>query len=406
MAVERVLWILDFFPRPFDKTMGVWGFNTVKAIQKKGVEVVVLSPNPWIPKSLAFTSKLKGYANVPYTDKIEDITVFYPNCPHYFHRIMRKYLYQYVPFFDSALIWPWCKKTVEKILEDYPFQVVHSNFLIPSGYIGLKIKENYGIPFIFHERSEIRLNRAKKHKFYGKLYSKVVNEADGIITMNNKMAKSINQMSNDGNKVKVLRSGGDLEISTKMSQKKPEIYEDKKIILSVGNLSERKGRKYLIMAVDKLKEEIPNIKCIIIGKGPQLKNLERLIDNLSLNDYVKLYGQRPNKEVLGTMSWCDVFVLPSWDESSGTVYAEAMTFGKPIIACAGEGMSEVIQDGVQGLLVRKKDENSLARGLKKVLEDEDLAVRMGKEGRKLAQRELNYNFIAEQIIGLYEKVVS
>jgi len=103
------------------------------------------------------------------------------------------------------------------------------------------------------------------------------------------------------------------------------------------------------------------------------------------------------------MSWCDVFVLPSWNEVFGTVYAEAMAFAKPIIGCEGEGISEVVSDGVQGLLVRKQDVGSLAEALKKVLTDENLASRLGKAGRILAEKELNYEFIAGQIIDLYNR---
>ena len=135
------------------------------------------------------------------------------------------------------------------------------------------------------------------------------------------------------------------------------------------------------------------------------KKLEKLINDLKLNNIVELYGKRPHDEVLKIMSWCDVFVLPSWNEPFGAVYAEAMAFAKPVIACEGEGISEVVKDGVQGMLVKKKDTVSLANALKKILTDENLACILGRNGRNLVENELNWSYISKQLIDLYNRVV-
>ena len=70
--LKRVLWISDYFPRPHAMTTGVWALETIFAIQKQGVEVVVLSPTPWIPRWLAFTPTLKEWSRVLYELKIKD----------------------------------------------------------------------------------------------------------------------------------------------------------------------------------------------------------------------------------------------------------------------------------------------------------------------------------------------
>ena len=77
-GIKRILWISDYFPRPHDMTSGIWSLETAIAIQKQGIEVVVLSPTPWIPRWLAFTQDLREWSNVPPEFKIKDIPVFYP----------------------------------------------------------------------------------------------------------------------------------------------------------------------------------------------------------------------------------------------------------------------------------------------------------------------------------------
>lgn len=280
---------------------------------------------------------------------------------------------------------------------------------------------------VVHERSMTRLTMAKNHAIRRKVYAQVIREADIVLTPNHKMANLIREIARTGRQIDVIRdpgntglnediipnipeiqitpSAGDIENTTAFILQKPERYKGKKIILSVGALIERKGHEYLIKAINYIKDEFPDIKCIIIGGGGRLRSLEKLINELSLNNIVELYGKRPHDEVLKTMSWCDVFVQPSWDEPFGTVYAEAMAFAKPIIACSEEGICEVVQDGVQGLLVRKQDVNSLADALKKILNDENLASRLGRAAKVLASEQLNYNFIATRMIDLYKQII-
>jgi glycosyltransferase involved in cell wall biosynthesis len=283
---------------------------------------------------------------------------------------------------------------------------MHSTFIFPSGFIGLEIKKQFGIPLVVHEQSLIRLTAAKNHLLRRKIYSRVIKHADIVITPNQKMANLIKELVPNKREINVIRNGIDIKTSDSLVQQKPERYKGKKIILSVGALNERKGHEYLVRAINHIKDEFRDIKCIIIGSGIRLRSLENLINKLALNNIVELYGQRPHEEVLETMSWCDVFVLPSWDEPFATVYAEAMAFSKPIIACEKEGIGEVVQDRVQGLLVKRQKVESLADALKKILGNEKLRSSLGKGGRALVENELNWNRIATQIIDLYRQIVA
>lgn len=403
--IKRVLWIIDYFPRPHDMSSGTWALETVLAIKKQGVDVVVLSPTPWIPKYLAFTSTLRKWSTVPNETLIDNLRIVYPKCPHYPHRFVRKHIYNRLPFLDTSLVWPWCKKTTQNIFDQFNPQVVHSNFIFPSGFIGLQIKRMYKIPLIVHERGTQRLNIAKNHLLRRKAYIKVISRADRIITPNNAMGDSIKELLPDKRKLDIVRDVGDVKKADILKQQKPGKYKDRRIILSVGTLTKRKGYEYLIRAIDNIRNEFQDIQCIIIGSGILQKHLTSLVNKLELKDVIEFYGRRTHNEVLEVMSWCDVFVLPSWDEAFGTVYSEAMTFAKPIIACQGEGISEVVQDGVHGILVKKQDITSLSEALRRILSNEKLSANLGRAARSLAERELNLDVIANQLITLYEHVI-
>jgi teichuronic acid biosynthesis glycosyltransferase TuaC len=385
---------------------GIWSIKTALAIKKSGVEVVVLSPTPWIPKGLAFTSTLVGWADVPYRYEIEDLPVYYPKCPHYPNSLIRKYIYNNFPFLETEAIYKWVGDTVSDIMDKSPFQLIHANFMFPSGYIGYRIKKKYGVPLVFHERGIRRLETAIKNRRLREIYSKVVRDSDLVIVPSEKMAEILRRNFPCGGDITVVRDVGDIDISDETMEDRPIRYQENKIILSVGALIERKGHEVLIKAVKRIKEKIPEVKCLIIGNGNRFDKIKQLIHDLQLNDSVELLGELPHIEVLKIMSWCDVFVLPSWDEAFGTVNAEAMTFGKPIIGCVGEGISEVIEDGVHGFLVEKRDVESLTLAIARILTDMPLARRMGAQSMELSKNELNYNYISSQMIKHYANILS
>lgn len=210
------------------------------------------------------------------------------------------------------------------------------------GDIGMKIKEHFGTPFIVHERSIQRMAVAKEHAGRGRLYRRILRNADLVVTENSKMAAQLREMDPDVPEVKVIMQPSTYpELIADQIRDRPTEYSDKLVVLAVGTLSTRKGHACLIEAIAEWVAEFPNLVCRIIGGGPERLNLEKLVDRLGVRDYVELRGKRPHAEVLGDMSWCDVFALVSWGEASGTVYGEAMQFGKPAIACADEGISEV-----------------------------------------------------------------
>jgi glycosyltransferase involved in cell wall biosynthesis len=287
-------------------------------------------------------------------------------------------------------------------MREYPFDVVHTNFLFPSGYLGMKIKEHFGTPFIVHERSIQRMAAAREHRARGRLYRRILRNSDLIVTENSRMAEQLRAMDPNVPEVKVIvQPGTHPELIADQVRPRPAEYSKKLVVLSVGALSVRKGHAVLIEAVARLLPEYPNLICRIIGDGPERQNLEALIDRLGVRDHVELRGKRPHEEVLGDMSWCDIFSLASWGEASGTVYGEAMQFSKPAIACTDEGISEVLQDGKHGRLVPARDVPALVEALRWLLADDSRRAELGRQARELANEKLSYSSVAQELISIY-----
>jgi glycosyltransferase involved in cell wall biosynthesis len=106
------------------------------------------------------------------------------------------------------------------------------------------------------------------------------------------------------------------------------------------------------------------------------------------------------------MSICDLFVMPSWDEGFGIVYLEAMAHGKPVIACRGQGIEDVIVDGETGLLVEPKDLESLKEAMIRLLTDRRLAEDMGRKGRQVVLSDFTWEKSAQKLLKVYKEVLT
>ena len=162
----------------------------------------------------------------------------------------------------------------------------------------------------------------------------------------------------------------------------------KPVILSVGQLRERKGYPYLIEACRILREQGFDFECRIVGEGPLYEELDNQIQDLGLENHVLLYGALPEEEVINQYEQATIFTLPAILGKDGdrdgipNVILEAMAMEIPVVSTDHSGIPEVVEDHVNGLLVPPGDPDTLAQALSRLLRSPDLRKRMGQKGRQ------------------------
>ncbi len=171
---------------------------------------------------------------------------------------------------------------------------------------------------------------------------------------------------------------------------------DDNFILFVGRLVGTKGIKYLLKAMRNI-----DSKLIICGGGPDKEKLERLTGKLGLKDKVKFSGRVSEEEKYKLFSSCSLFVLPSIYESFGIAAAEAMSYGKPIVASNVGGLPEVVNGG--GLLANPKDPSDLAKQITNLLNDPEKRKLLGIKAKELASG-YTWDRSAEQMEKVYEEI--
>ena len=153
-------------------------------------------------------------------------------------------------------------------------------------------------------------------------------------------------------------------------------------ILSVAHLYPRKDVALLVEAVARRWD---GAVLRVVGDGPELSRLRRLVARLSAQDRVALLGHVPFARLAAEYRRADVFCLPSRQEGFGIVFLEAMAAGLPIVAARAAAVPEVVADGECGLLVPPGDAEALSTALDRLIADAALRAQMGAAGRRKVQ---------------------
>lgn len=175
----------------------------------------------------------------------------------------------------------------------------------------------------------------------------------------------------------IVRCGVDTERYTPRADPANEKGE----ILCVGRLVPAKGQHVLLEACRQLKEWNITFHLTLVGDGEDRQSLDQLTQQLGLGREVTFTGAIGQDQVLGYYGGADVFVLPSFAEGVPVVLMEAMAREIPCISTRITGIPELIDDGVDGLLVAPADVEALAQVLRKLLGDPELKRRIGRNGR-------------------------
>lgn len=169
-------------------------------------------------------------------------------------------------------------------------------------------------------------------------------------------------------------------------------------LLSLGRLVRLKGLDALIRAMQ-------NTKCQlrICGEGPERRDLERLSQRLGLTDRIDFMGWISEEEKHRMLCECRMFVIPSVHEAYGMVAAEAMSYGKPVIASNTGGLPEVVGDA--GMLIPPQDEKALAEAISSLDGDAEKRLAMGTAARE-RMKAFSWDEMARRTGVLYSELVS
>jgi len=176
------------------------------------------------------------------------------------------------------------------------------------------------------------------------------------------------------------------------------------VVGCVGVLRSWKGQRVLVGAALSLKEEFPDLKVLLVGDGPMLKYLDRDLQELGEKDWIILTGYR--KDVPKLIAMMDILVLPSTRaEATSQVIPQAWAMGKPVVASDVGGIPEIVENGIDGMLVPGNDPITLAFAIRKLLKDQKKREEMGKAGQRKARERFSFIRQVDLTMNVYESLM-
>jgi glycosyltransferase involved in cell wall biosynthesis len=301
-----------------------------------------------------------------------------------------KWLYFLVPLFLFSQTW-----SLLMLVKKNKYDLIHAHWLIPQGLISVFI-----LRYLYKATPKILCTShggdlfSFQSTFFNKIQKWVLNNSDGITVVSEHMRKICLHITNIEEKIYVCSMGVDL-----MNAFIPleNVRRDSNKILFVGRLVEKKGVTVLLNATHSVVRKYPELKLVIVGDGPERGKLETLCKELNIEHAVEFFGALKQNQLPEIYSSASIVVMPSNDqEGLGLVAIEAMGCGCAVIASSLPAVEDIVENGVNGVLVKPGNSIELAYAIENLLVNAKLKIKIASKARQTVIKKFDWQIIANK----------
>lgn len=383
-----------------------------KGLQLLGFDIQIISRLGY-PRDLSSFKNSSSVEELPEIEVIEDLTYYrlFTDINKYGVVPLEKYLKEY----GEALF---------NLAKNLNITILHgaSNFMngIAANYAARKL----GIKSIYEVRGLWEITRMSRQpewensehfNMIKRLETEAALNADAVITITSALKNEMIARGVPENKITVVSNG--VHTDRFVPKKRVKVlekklgYKNKIVIGFIGSIVNYEGLEYLVEAAKILKDKnIKNFAVMIVGDGAVLDDIKKLVKRLKVEDIFTFTGRVPHEEVEDYYSLVDIAPfprkgLPVCEMVSPIKPFEAMSMAKAVVASNVAALEEIVQEGKTGLLFKKDNPNDLARVLLKLIQDENLRKRLGKNAREWVEKEKDWKILAKKVASVYENVM-
>ncbi len=291
---------------------------------------------------------------------------------------------------------------VRRLHGSRPVHVIHAHSALPCGHAATLLSRELKIPFVVTvhglDAFSSRQVEGRAGEWCARVSRSVYRSACSVICISEKVRDQVMEGAGPRVDTAVIYNGADPEMFSLADGEPVE-----PLILCVGNLIPIKGHELLLRAFAAIQNQFPRLSLEIIGDGPERPGLQKLADDLGIAAKVNFRGRQGRRQVADAMRRATVFALPSRYEGLGCVYLEAMSAGKPVIACRGQGIEEVVEQGVNGCLIGAGDLQELTHTLTQLLQQPEMRRKMGQAARRTILQGYSLGHQAARLFRLYQE---
>jgi teichuronic acid biosynthesis glycosyltransferase TuaC len=373
----RVLTLTPFYPSAADDAQGCFIAEPLAALEALGISNTVIAVQPFYRAKVASSTSASTATWARYFSLPGGVGLSSAGC------------------FLFARLLP----VVRAIQNAGGLDLIHAHSALPCGHAAALLSKELHIPFAVSVHGLDAFSTNQVRGFPGKWCERVSRmvflSARHVICISERVQEEVCKRAPSA-ETTVIYNGVDARMFS------PGEECPNPSVLSIGNLIPIKGHASLIRAMATLAKTYATAKLEIIGSGPEKDTLLVLARELVIEDRVLFLGRQSRNQVADAMRRCAIFALPSRYEGLGCVYLEAMCAERPVIACEGQGIAEVIRNGDNGLLVPPDNVERLAESLAALLDDRSLRHRIGAAGRRTILQGFTLEHQARRLARVYE----
>lgn len=257
---------------------------------------------------------------------------------------------------------------------------------------------------MFKKKTIIHMHGGEFMTFYNNECNKIaqgyvrfiLNKADKIISLSDSWKKNLSEIANS-EKIIVVTNG----VTIDKKQKEKEYKE--KVVLFLGRLGEKKGIFDLIDVIKEIIDEHKDSIFIIAGEG-EIDKVKSVCSNNNLDKNIQVVGWIDGTDKIEILKKATIYVLPSYNEGMPMSILEAMSYSIPVVSTYVGGIPEIINNGVDGLLLEPGNKEALKEKLLQVLNSESLRKSIGENAKIKIEKKFDLLKICNELIEIYDSL--
>ncbi len=316
---------------------------------------------------------------------------------------------------DFSLVIPHSSE-IEEIIKNLDIDIVHAQHPNLLGTVAKEwaLRKNVPLVFTWHSLYDRYAHYMPfvPEKLSGHLAMKNASEfaqnCDHIIVPTQSIINIIKKAGVKHNRISVVPSGVDEELfinaDGRKVKKKYNIADDMLVLATVSRLTEEKNILFLARVIAKILQKNKNVIFLCGGEGNLQREVQHIFEVINVNERVIFVGKVNREEVKNYLDAGDIFVYASTSETQGTIITENMYIGKPIVAIGKNGVGDLIEDNVNGLIAQENEENFISK-VQKLINDRGLREKIGKTAYRIAHEKYTAGACATELEKVYKDVI-
>ncbi len=382
----RVAVVAEFYPRRHDPVLGVWAHRQALAARDAGAEVTVFVLHRLVPPRRDPVAAV-ALARQPREQRLDGLPVRYVR-------------YISPPRARGYAHWgAWATPALRRaIAREGRFDVVHAHNAVPAG--DAVARARIGLPLVTSVHGGDVLWTTSRVPGGREAVERVLRGSRLVLANSGGIERLARE--HGARETRVVHLGTDVPdapATLDVTAPAPGGAPAEALLVTVGHLVARKRHADVLEAL----AELPGVRYLVIGDGPERGPLERLAAELGVAGRVEFAGQLAPAEALARARTACCLVMPSTEEAFGVAYIEAMAAGIPAVGCAGEpGPEEIAAAGGGIELVPPRSPAALAACLRALLGDREHLFELGARARATVEREFTWKRCGERTVEAYE----